>query len=221
LQRNGQVPPPERTNSTIASGRHIRHCEHRHRGKNIGLPPVTTGHSLTSDLSRLQAVAVGGQTVHSFAGIGLAKESAAALAQRLGAAARDRWKACEVLVIDEVSMISGVHTTQTMPTTHSHPPFAHPPHRRVVYQAGSSGPTGTQPAHATFRGHTAGNPREEDGESVKGGDTSRVTDCMVCMHPRSSRETSCNCRPSAAMTRTGLFVSRRSAGARAYPTLSS
>lgn len=50
---------------------------------------------------------IGGCTLHSFAGCGLAKESATVLAGRIrrNAAAVERWVKTDVLVIDEVSMI--------------------------------------------------------------------------------------------------------------------
>lgn len=57
----------------------------------------------------LAAVNIGGTTLHSFAGIGLAQESAQVLAETICARKTiyDRWTACRALVIDEISMISG------------------------------------------------------------------------------------------------------------------
>lgn len=57
----------------------------------------------------IAACHVGGTTVHSFAGVGLASESAAELVQRVSRnrPARARWQSCRVLVIDEVSMLDG------------------------------------------------------------------------------------------------------------------
>ena len=54
----------------------------------------------------LAACAIGGTTVHSWAGIGLGKESAQELADKVWAkqAVRKRWQTCRALVIDEVSM---------------------------------------------------------------------------------------------------------------------
>lgn len=73
----------------------------------------------------IAAVNVGGSTLHSWAGIGLGKESAASLVAKLkaqheyrrpkepwqtqgtGLTAVERWQECQVLVIDEISMIDG------------------------------------------------------------------------------------------------------------------
>ena len=57
----------------------------------------------------IAACHVSGTTVHSFAGVGLASESAAELVQRVSRnrPARARWLSCRVLVIDEVSMLDG------------------------------------------------------------------------------------------------------------------
>lgn len=50
---------------------------------------------------------IGGMTLHSFAGIGLGEKSAAELALNIRADVKARWLKCEVLVIDEISMIDG------------------------------------------------------------------------------------------------------------------
>lgn len=57
----------------------------------------------------IAACAIGGTTVHSFAGIGLGKEPAETLAAKVvdRAASRKRWLSCRALVIDEVSMLDG------------------------------------------------------------------------------------------------------------------
>lgn len=54
------------------------------------------------------ATLIRGTTVHSFAGIGLGKDSATELVCRVKRfkESRDRWRQCKALVIDEVSMIS-------------------------------------------------------------------------------------------------------------------
>lgn len=55
------------------------------------------------------ACIIGGSTLHSWAGIGLGDASVEVLAKKIlshrGAKARKRWRCCEVLVIDEVSML--------------------------------------------------------------------------------------------------------------------
>mmetsp|Transcript_15788 Transcript_15788/g.22558 ORF Transcript_15788/g.22558 Transcript_15788/m.22558 type:complete len:569 (+) Transcript_15788:181-1887(+) len=53
----------------------------------------------------IAALHISGQTVHSFAGIGLGNNSKENLLQKLSHASRKRWKVCEVLVIDEISML--------------------------------------------------------------------------------------------------------------------
>lgn len=49
----------------------------------------------------LAAVNIGGTTLHSFAGVGLAKGSAEYLVDNLSIAATDRWMTTKVLIIDE------------------------------------------------------------------------------------------------------------------------
>ncbi len=53
------------------------------------------------------ACLVRGITLHSFAGVGLAREDVGLLAARVerSAGAAERWRAAAVLVVDEVSMI--------------------------------------------------------------------------------------------------------------------
>lgn len=53
------------------------------------------------------AVMISGRTLHSFAGIGLGKESVDVLKTRVSrnSAYRNRWRNCRVLIIDEISMI--------------------------------------------------------------------------------------------------------------------
>ena len=53
----------------------------------------------------IAALHIQGQTIHSFAGIGLGRNNKETLYQKLSAASRARWAACEVLVIDEISML--------------------------------------------------------------------------------------------------------------------
>ncbi|VEU19918.1 DEKNAAC100769 [Brettanomyces naardenensis] len=57
----------------------------------------------------LAACNIGGQTLHSFTGIGLGEGEAAALLKKVKRQqkARERWKNLEVLIIDEISMIDG------------------------------------------------------------------------------------------------------------------
>ena len=47
-----------------------------------------------------------GQTMHSWAGIGLAKEDAHILASKVSGKARKRWAATDLLIVDECSMLS-------------------------------------------------------------------------------------------------------------------
>ena len=58
----------------------------------------------------LAAVNISGQTLHSFAGVGLGEGDASDLLRRVMVAqhARRRWQTCQILVIDEVSMIDRV-----------------------------------------------------------------------------------------------------------------
>ena len=57
----------------------------------------------------MAACAIGGTTVHSFAGIGLGRDSAVELAEKVydKQIVRKRWMTCRALVIDEVSMLEG------------------------------------------------------------------------------------------------------------------
>jgi hypothetical protein len=49
----------------------------------------------------IAALNIGGRTLHSFAGIGLGKESAERLCKNLRSFARQRWKKTKVLIVDE------------------------------------------------------------------------------------------------------------------------
>ena len=53
------------------------------------------------------AVLCRGTTLHSFAGVGLGKGSARELASKINKTSAKRWRQCEVLVIDEISMVDG------------------------------------------------------------------------------------------------------------------
>ena len=53
----------------------------------------------------IAAVNINGQTLHSWAGIGLGKESAHFLSKKLSRAARGRWISAKVILIDEISMV--------------------------------------------------------------------------------------------------------------------
>ncbi len=57
----------------------------------------------------LAACNIGGVTLHSFAGIGLGKESVPELVKKImrNNKAKQRWLKCKVLVIDEISMVDG------------------------------------------------------------------------------------------------------------------
>ncbi|KAK5627608.1 hypothetical protein RRF57_003323 [Xylaria bambusicola] len=57
----------------------------------------------------LAACNIGGQTLHSFAGIGLGKEDVPSLVKKIrrNAKAKNRWLRTKTLIIDEVSMVDG------------------------------------------------------------------------------------------------------------------
>jgi ATP-dependent DNA helicase PIF1 len=67
------------------------------------LPPHSTW--LTA-MTGIAALAIGGKTLHSQTGIGLARASADVLAQRMKPFHRQAWRKVCVLIIDEVSMLS-------------------------------------------------------------------------------------------------------------------
>ena len=54
----------------------------------------------------IAALHISGQTIHSFAGIGLGANTKENLLASLSFLSRSRWTACQVLVIDEISMIN-------------------------------------------------------------------------------------------------------------------
>jgi len=58
----------------------------------------------------LAACSIGGSTLHRYAGIGLGSGSVAELVKkiRMDRKALGRWRKCEVLIIDEISMVDGV-----------------------------------------------------------------------------------------------------------------
>lgn len=58
----------------------------------------------------IAACAVGGITVHSFAGVGIGSEPVEKLQKKVASNeyAKERWKKCQMLVIDEISMMEGL-----------------------------------------------------------------------------------------------------------------
>lgn len=75
-------------------------CLHLMHGKENVFVTASTG---------IAACAIGGTTVHSWGGIGLGKDSARELAEKVAGKMqiRKRWQNCRALVIDEVSMLDG------------------------------------------------------------------------------------------------------------------
>jgi len=69
-------------------------------------PPDTVAVTASTGLA---ACNIGGVTLHSFAGIGLGKESVTDLMKKIRRSRKtlDRWRSIKVLVIDEISMIDG------------------------------------------------------------------------------------------------------------------
>lgn len=69
----------------------------------------TSGHVAVTASTGIAAANVGGQTLHSFAGIGLGWGNANTLKKRIEKRGETvlRWQRAKVLVIDEISMISG------------------------------------------------------------------------------------------------------------------
>ena len=53
----------------------------------------------------MAATLIGGTTIHRWAGVGLAKESASELLKRMRHDTRERWRNTDVLIIDEISMM--------------------------------------------------------------------------------------------------------------------
>lgn len=53
------------------------------------------------------AMGIGGNTIHSFAGIGIGQQPAAEIALKMSRARKTRIQGCEILFIDEMSMLSG------------------------------------------------------------------------------------------------------------------
>ena len=64
---------------------------------------------IVSATTGIAACAVGGVTVHSFAGVGVGSEHVSKLKNKVmsNEYAKQRWRKCEVLVIDEISMMEG------------------------------------------------------------------------------------------------------------------
>src|SRR5690554_4737065 len=69
------------------------------------LPPETT---FVTSSTGMAAVLIGGTTVHSFAGVGLANDPLEVLISKVSRNRKvaTRWRNCKVLIVDEVSMIS-------------------------------------------------------------------------------------------------------------------
>ena len=68
-----------------------------------------TEHVFVTASTGIAACAIGGTTVHSWAGIGLGRDSASELASKIDSKpqVKRRWDMCRALVIDEVSMLDG------------------------------------------------------------------------------------------------------------------
>ncbi len=56
----------------------------------------------------ISAVDINGMTIHSWAGMGLGEDLAHVIVQNMSRDAKERWRRVRVLIIDEISMISGV-----------------------------------------------------------------------------------------------------------------
>lgn len=70
--------------------------------------PRPDGVAITASTG-MAACNIGGTTIHSFGGIGLAKESTDQLINKVkrNVKARSRWQRAQVLIVDEVSMVDG------------------------------------------------------------------------------------------------------------------
>jgi ATP-dependent DNA helicase PIF1 len=86
---------PPGTGKSRTIGQMVR--ELRARGRRVSTV-ATTGAA---------AVAIGAVTLHSWAGIGMGEQGELELARMVPTAARQRWLETDVLVVDEVSMLSG------------------------------------------------------------------------------------------------------------------
>lgn len=67
------------------------------------LDPETTFVTASTGIA---ATRIGGTTLHSFAGIGLGEGDVKDLLKRMKPDAKQRWRICRVLIVDEISMIS-------------------------------------------------------------------------------------------------------------------
>jgi ATP-dependent DNA helicase PIF1 len=63
------------------------------------------GGVFTTAFTGAAALLIGGRTLNSFAGIGLADKEAKEYARFMKKEVRDRWRACHTLIIDEISMV--------------------------------------------------------------------------------------------------------------------
>lgn len=70
----------------------------------VGILPRTT--TWVTAMTGIAALNIGGRTIHSQAGIGLARKSAASLAKDMKSNKRTAWRMCTHMIIDEVSMLS-------------------------------------------------------------------------------------------------------------------
>ena len=73
----------------------IQELHDRHKSNEFGIT-ASTG---------VAAARIGGQTLHSFSGVGLAKESAEDLYKRMSPYSRNVWYNVKILIIDEISML--------------------------------------------------------------------------------------------------------------------
>ncbi len=101
-------PDQRRVVDAVRSGRNVFFTGPAGTGKSHTIKKIA-GTDPSVGLTALTGVAalnIGGKTIHSFAGVGYAQESAEELVAKMSGIPRERIKRCRLLVVDEVSMKS-------------------------------------------------------------------------------------------------------------------
>lgn len=99
----------------VKSGRNVFFTGPAGTGKSVLLREIIRELKLTMEVAvtattGIAGVNIGGSTVHSFAGIGLGKETAEKLADKIkkSTLTSERWRSVQVLIVDEISMMDAM-----------------------------------------------------------------------------------------------------------------
>lgn len=109
VMTSGELDPDQlRVIEAVNTGRNVFFTGPAGSGKSHVIKTIagTDPSVVLTALTGIAAVNIGGKTIHSFAGVGLAQGTKEEILKNAFFAGRERWKRARVLVVDEVSMMS-------------------------------------------------------------------------------------------------------------------